>query len=69
MTEEIEIVSWDRGRLAFTGTLLDPHPLLERIGDVCPISPEYFHNGQRFTFSFPERFRNQVARVVERFPQ
>ncbi|MBC7857100.1 MAG: hypothetical protein IAF94_27025 [Pirellulaceae bacterium] len=70
MNGEIQIVYWNPGRLAFTGTLGNPHPLLDRISEVCPIQPEFSRDGGRkFTFSFPELFRNQVARVVERFPE
>ncbi len=63
---ELEIVTWEPGRLALTGILhRDKIPVLrDKLQAVCRISFEHWR-GDYFTFSFPERHRRDVIRLVE----
>lgn len=63
---QVEIVSWSDGRLAFTGSMDNPSPLLNAIADVAPISEEH-RRMHSFTFSFPSKYKVAVVRAIERF--
>jgi hypothetical protein len=61
---QLEIVTWSEGRLAITGSAPESSRLAAKLRESIPVTAEHW-KGDSFTFSFPERHRREVVRIVE----
>jgi|GEM_PF-6555115 len=65
MATTLEILTWDRDRLAISGKLATPEKLLMELHRACYGVKREYLRGDGFTFSFPRNQRREVVRIVE----